>query len=74
MKPLGIVVGGDALLRVTRPSRAEDAVWSAVEEARCAGWTARQMIAEVRSAWAEHLRREAAEDDRAFSRAAEVMS
>lgn len=72
MKPLGIAVGSDASLHVMRPSSAEDVVWSAVEEARCAGWSAQRMIREVRDAWAEHLRREAKEDDRAFQLAAEA--
>ncbi|NIV53547.1 MAG: hypothetical protein GWN53_17040 [Gammaproteobacteria bacterium] len=46
-------------MRVTRPSSAEDAIWRAVEEAQCAGWTAKQFKREVAQAWKEQMERQA---------------
>jgi hypothetical protein len=57
MKPLGVNFGlngrGQVALNVRKPSRTEDAVWNAVEEAHMEGWTPEQFLSEVRSAWDE---------------------
>lgn len=62
MKPLGIRLGIGGTMRVVHPSRVEDAVWNAVEEALCAGWTAQRLKAEFADAWGEALRRQAKDD------------
>lgn len=62
MKPLGIKLTIDGGMRVVHPSRVEDAVWNAVEEAQAAGWTAKQLKAEFANSWAEALKRQAKED------------
>lgn len=53
MKPLGC----SAMLQVSRPSRAEDAVWDAIEAAIAVGWTPERFKQEVVEAW-QHLLRE----------------
>ncbi len=61
-KPLGVALGvseDGPTMRVTRPSSAEDAIWRAVEEAQCAGWTAKQFKREVAQAWKEQMERQA---------------
>lgn len=58
MKPSGIRLtagAGGIGLHVTRPSRVEDAVWEAVSEAICAGWTPEQFSSECAGAWDETL-------------------
>jgi len=47
MKPLGMSCG----LKVIMPSRAEDAIWNAVQEAISAGMTAKQFRNEIAQAW-----------------------
>ena len=62
MKPLGLNMGfgKDGLaLSVTRPTRVEDAVWEAVEEAIAAGWTPERFRNEAADAWRERLQEEA---------------
>jgi len=49
-------------MKVVHPSRVEDAVWNAVEEAQAAGWTAKQLKSEFADAWDEYLKRQAKED------------
>lgn len=60
MKPTGISFGldsaGDLHVGVTRSSRAEDAVWAAVEEAIDAGMTPERFKREAAQAWEETLR------------------
>ena len=56
-KPLGLRMGADATMRVTRPSRVEDAIWNAVEEAVDAHWTPQQVKNEVASAFEEAYKR-----------------
>ena len=59
-KPSGISLGinGNGLptMRVTPISRAEDAIWNAVQEAVDAGMTPTQFKREVIQAWDEELR------------------
>jgi hypothetical protein len=55
MKPLGI----SSAMRVVMPSKAEDKIWDAVEEAIEAGWTPQRFKNEVANAWAEYFRRTA---------------
>lgn len=52
-KPIGLTHD----LRVTFPSRSEDAIWEAVETAICEGWDARRFKIEAAEAW-EHVLRE----------------
>lgn len=59
-KPNGIGLterNGLPTLQAIYPSRAEDKVWDAVEEAICAGWNPKRFITEAESAWAEVLKR-----------------
>jgi hypothetical protein len=61
VKPLGIGLGvydGTLKMRVTPTSRATDAIWEAVEEARCASMTVKQFIAEAREAWEYHAKQD----------------
>jgi hypothetical protein len=53
MKPLGASL---APLRVITPSRVEDKIWEAVQEAISAGWTPKQFRSEAGDAWAHELR------------------
>jgi hypothetical protein len=55
MKPIGL----SATFQVVRSTRAEDAVWAAVEEAICAGMTPEQFKEEAAQAWEHCLREEA---------------
>jgi len=58
MKPLGIGFGisnGLPTMGVHTPSRVEDAVWDAVEEAISAGWTPAKFRREVIAAWDHEL-------------------
>ncbi len=64
-KPYGLT----ADFRIIRPTRIEDKVWDAVEEAVNAGWTPRQMMQEVRECWAESLKQKAQDDDKDFREA-----
>jgi len=66
MKPLGIAFRPDASLLVLKPSRVEDKVWEAVEEAISAGWTPRQFVAEAADAWSQGLRDAAKDRSREF--------
>jgi hypothetical protein len=62
MKPPGIYAalhGGSVTFNVRQPSRVEDAIWNAVQEAIDAGWDAKAFKAEAASAWEEELRRQA---------------
>jgi hypothetical protein len=47
-KPNGL----DCCLKVIRPTRAEDAIWKAVEEAILSGMTPEKFLREVRESWA----------------------
>ena len=54
MKPLGISLTVGATgprLGCSRPSRTEDLLWDAVEQAQIEGWTPKRLIAEMREAW-----------------------
>ena len=56
MKPLGVslrIQEGLPVLRCAQPTKAEDAVYEAVEQAIEQGWTPRRFIAEARQAWQE---------------------
>jgi hypothetical protein len=66
MKPLGMAFAPDASLHVLKPSRVEDKVWDAVQEAIIAGWTPRQFVSEAADAWSQELRNEAREKSREF--------
>ena len=46
-------------MRVVMPSKAEDKIWDAVEEAIEAGWTPQRFKNEVANAWEEYFRRTA---------------
>jgi hypothetical protein len=62
MKPPGIYLTaghGSVSFNVRHPSKVEDAIWAAVEEAILAGWDARAFKIEAASAWEESLRRQA---------------
>jgi hypothetical protein len=68
MKPAGITFGMGAngpTLGVTRPSRAEDKTYEAVEEAILEGWTIERFLCEAREAWLHHKQEEVktAEDE-----------
>jgi hypothetical protein len=52
MKPLGISHN----FQVIKPSKVEDQIWEAVEEAINAGWTPEQFKREVSSAWEDSLK------------------
>ena len=56
---LGITAGGVPTMSVTHISRAEDAIWNAVQEAVDAGMTPEQFKREVAQAWTEELRAQA---------------
>lgn len=63
MKPLGIVFAlnedVDPVLRVRRPTPAEDAVWQAVEAAIDEGWTPERYRNEAAEAWCGRLAEDA---------------
>ena len=62
MKPLGLRLTANNQgvgLNVHKPSRTEDAIWNAVEEAINEGWTPKQFKDEVISAWEEKLQQDA---------------
>ena len=62
MKPSGIALYADRNsigLKVHKPTRTEDAIWNAVEEAVNEGWTPAQFKAEVISAWEDKLKQDA---------------
>lgn len=44
---------------VHKPTRTEDAIWNAVEQAINEGWTPKQFKSEVASAWEERLKEDA---------------
>jgi len=54
MKPNGLTVG----LRVVHPTRVEDAVWQAVQEAVIAGWDVSRFRRECAEAWNHELEEE----------------
>jgi hypothetical protein len=59
MKTLGLRIGGNGSMSVTKPSKVEDAIWEAVELAIDNGWTPEQFKSELADAWAERLRDDA---------------
>ena len=65
MKPNGIKVGlcgnGQLTFRAIQPTRAEDAIWDAVEAAINEGWDARRFRLEAAEAWTERLKQDAAD-------------
>jgi hypothetical protein len=65
MKPLGLT----AAFQVVKPTRAQDAIWNAVEESQDANMTVQEFISEAREAWEARLKDHAASDDRAFAAA-----
>jgi hypothetical protein len=59
-KPLGLGLSlneGDVTFRVAKPSRAQDKIWEAVQEAIAANMTPKQFIQEAWESW-EHERTE----------------
>lgn len=64
MKPLGLTL----FMQVVHPTRAEDKVWEAVQEAICAGWTPVRFMREAREAWHAAKEDEVKADDSAFTR------
>lgn len=62
MKPLGMT----ADFRVIRPSRAEDAIWSAVEEAIAAGMSPQDFRSEAARAREHQLKQAAEHADKAL--------
>lgn len=60
MKPIEVGMrvteSGAIGFAVNRPSKVEDAIWEAVEQAIEAGWTPRQFKLEVASAWEQRFR------------------
>jgi hypothetical protein len=70
-KPLGLSIGiGESGLsfEVSRPSKVEDAIWEAVEQAIAHGWTPEQFKRECASAWSDRLRQDAKYADEVLSR------
>jgi len=67
MKPLGVEINMAGSMSVTHPSKVEDAIWDAVEEAINAGWTPRQFKNEIAAAWVERLKQDARDADRILS-------
>lgn len=59
MKSLGIAITTAGTLRVTTPTRAEDLIWSAVEQAIEEGMRPEDFKREAAECWSEYLRREA---------------
>lgn len=59
MKPNGIMLDADGRLKVRPISKAEDAIWDAVETAINEGWDARKFRSEVADAWDERLKEDA---------------
>lgn len=59
MKPAGAYFTAGGGLIVRKPSRTEDAIWNAVEEAIREGWTARQFRDEASEAWEHALKEQA---------------
>lgn len=62
MKPPGIYLSaahGAVTFNVRQPSRVEDAIWDAVQEAIEAGWDAKAFKREAASAWEDALTRQA---------------
>ena len=55
-KPNGLALDVFSGFRVTRASRTEDAVWSAVQAAITEGWTVERFRREAAAAWHEELR------------------
>lgn len=47
MKPYGM----NTALQIIKPTRTEDKVWEAVEEARLEGWELSRLVSEVEEAW-----------------------
>ena len=64
-KPYGLT----AMMQVIRPTRAEDKIYEAVQEAICANMTVTDFIREAREAWAYEQREQARHDDNSFDRA-----
>lgn len=60
MKPLGMSID----LRVLLPSKTEDLIWSAVEDAVATGWTPARFKREVALSWDEAMKRESKEAQR----------
>jgi hypothetical protein len=55
MKPLGLT----PLFKVIIPSKVEDKIWEAVEEAISSGWSPRQFKIEAANAWEHRLKEDA---------------
>lgn len=69
VKPLGArlaLTSKGCSIRVVTPTLAEDAVWSAVEQAIIEGWEPKQFIAEVSSCWEEQRKRDLEEELKEF--------
>ena len=57
MKPYGLTVG----LQVTKPTRAMDMIWDAIEQAIDEGMTVRQVKIEMQQAWESAFNQKAKE-------------
>jgi hypothetical protein len=63
-KPLGMT----AAFQIVRPTRTEDKIWDAVEEAIAAGWTPQQFVSEARESWRTALQDRVKDADKEFER------
>ena len=71
MKALGIGItleGSSVVLSVTKPSRAEDTIWEAVEEALCAGLSVEQFRREAATAWDYTIKQRAKDDAKVWNK------
>ena len=57
MKPYGLT----PMFQILRPSRTEDKIWEAVQEAIVEGWSPERFKREVAQAWDEELKEQAKE-------------
>jgi hypothetical protein len=61
MKPLGIAVGlnqSGVSMYVTEITKTEDAIWEAVKQAICEGWSPERFKQEASEAWEHELKEE----------------
>ena len=56
------------MLKTIFPSKVEDAIWDAVEEAINNGWTPEQFKNEVASAWKDRLKQDGEHAERVLSK------
>lgn len=63
-KPLGLTM----FMQPVIPSKVEDRIWDAVQEAIASDWTPKRFVSEAQDAWAEALRNLAKEANEEFNR------